>query len=100
VNFQSSNRRYTVKQVEAVFGSRAIHLRELTKQVVPGVVQLRDVHRPRFVIVYVRTGAASLAAFLDRRAWPRPKVTHLGNVIAFYDSGHSPAVNAALGELH
>lgn len=100
VSFHSPNHHYTVKQVEAVFASQGVHLHKLTKHVVPGLVQLRDGHLPRFVIVYVRSGAPGLLEFLDRRAWPRPEVTHHGNLIAFYNSDHSPAVNAALAGLH
>jgi hypothetical protein len=102
--FHSPNHHYSVGEVEAVFAGHGI--------------QLHEVHRPKtyakFMPVLLRYGRGmNLVAvaivrpepdnaefFGARTGTPRPRITHHGDLIAFYYSGHSAAVKSALAELH
>jgi hypothetical protein len=71
------------------------------KQLMPSAVVLRYGSRTNFVTAAIVGSQQGNFEFLGvRNGSPRPRVTHHGDLIVFYDPGHSAAVKSALAELH
>jgi hypothetical protein len=112
IQLHQTTRHYSVQQVRAAFGAEGIGLRKAVPppgQVAHDVVFLGYGSRPHFVRVAISTEKSFrpigscrnkpgfCIAFIGH---PRVRRTRRGNVLAYYDPGHSAAVKAALARLH
>jgi hypothetical protein len=108
--YRTRNHHYSVGQVEVAFLRQGVqlhkaHLPKTYEQFNPPVV-LRSgsgrnlVSGTNFVTVAIVRSEADHADFFGApKGTPRPLITRHGDLIVFYDSGHSAAVKSALAEL-